>query len=120
MGAQKHQPKNDKYKKARGGSSQFLDIYCGKCNTHLCLYQKDGPGNLLRLYADRIFEPASLAEHSSAQHLSDLPTLTCSKCGQIIAHPIVYEPESRLAFRIVGAIKKQRSDGSYPPLKQQR
>lgn len=115
MGFKYHQPKNDSYRRARGGFSQFLDILCGNCHTHLCLYQKDGPGPLLRMYADRIIESAALAEYASARTLSDVPTLTCSECGQIIAYPMIYKPEERLALRIVGKIKKQRSDGSYTP-----
>ena len=48
--------KNDKFKRARGGYSRMLQISCEKCNAKICKYQKDGPGNLRRMYIDRIFE----------------------------------------------------------------
>ena len=48
--------KSDKYKKVRGGYSRLLDISCVRCGQHLCLYQKDGPGLLKRMYLDRIYE----------------------------------------------------------------
>lgn len=113
----KHDPKKDRYSKARGGNSRFLDIICSTCNSHVALYQKDGPGALLRMYLDRIFEPSALA---SLQHQSggkkDLPNLQCPKCRTLIGTPMVYELESRLAFRLVrGSFAKKNSDGTYPP-----
>ena len=41
--------KSDKYRKARGGTAHFLNIYCVRCNAFVLLYQKDGPGQVLRL-----------------------------------------------------------------------
>lgn len=113
----KHDPKKDRHSKARGSTSRFLDIFCSACNSHIALYQKDGPGALLRMYLDRIFEPSALA---ALQHQSggkkDLPNLQCPKCRAIIGTPMVYELESRLAFRMVrGSFAKKNSDGTYPP-----
>ncbi len=82
--------KNDKYKKVRGGHSRLLEIKCQKCESKLCLYQKDGPGNLRRMYADRILEPKiSLSKKD----------LTCS-CGHLVGVKIIYEKENRPAFRL--------------------
>lgn len=90
--------KNDKYKKTRGGYSRLLQISCQKCGSAICLYQKDGPGNLRRMYMDRIVEPkVSLARKD----------LTCSK-GHLIGVKIIYEKEKRPAFRLfVDSVSKK-------------
>lgn len=90
--------KNDKYKKARGGYSRFLDISCEHCGKHLFLYQKDGPGILKRMYIDRILEIDNLKPDSN---------LICPKCSTVLAVPIIYKKENRPALRLfVGAITK--------------
>jgi hypothetical protein len=90
--------KNDKYKKARGGYSRLLDISCQKCNEHICQYQKDGPGNLRRMYMDRIIDPeVSISKKD----------LSCSE-GHLLGVKIIYEKENRLAFRLfVDSVKKK-------------
>lgn len=112
-----HAFKKDKYVSARGGSSQFLDIYCSKCGQHLFLYQKDGRGSLLRSYLDRIFEPQELSVlQFKSGNKKDLPNIRCSKCSSLVGTPMVYEREKRLAFRLIhGSFVKERSDGIYPP-----
>lgn len=113
----KYVAKKDRHSKARGGNSRFLDIFCSSCNSHVALYQKDGPGALLRLYLDRIFAPAALAVLQDQDGgKKDLPNLQCPKCHALIGTPMVYELESRLAFRMVrGSFAKKNSDGTYPP-----
>jgi hypothetical protein len=109
-------PKKDRYAKKRGGASQLYDIFC-KCGKHIVLYQKDGPGRLLRMYLDRILAPEYFVrlENGSLQK-KDLPSVQCSKCQIIIGLPMVYEPENRLAFRMVhGTFFKKKSDGLFPP-----
>ena len=112
----KHTLKKDSYQKRRG-TPYFLDIFCSVCNTHIALYQKDGPGVLLRMYLDRILEPLELASLKlGSKEKKDIPGLHCPKCDALIGTPMVYEPESRLAFHMVrGAFFKKRSDGTYPP-----
>ncbi|MDP3994849.1 MAG: hypothetical protein Q8P91_03380 [bacterium] len=91
--------KNDKYKKARGGPSRFLDISCEGCQTHLFYYQKDGPGILKRMYIDRIFESDNLKLDSN---------LVCPKCNKVLAIITIYEKENRPALRLfAGAITKK-------------
>lgn len=112
----KHTPKKDKYQKSRG-AARFLNLFCSSCGTHVVLYQKDGPGSLLRLYLDRIFEPSEL---SSLQHKasskSDVPNFHCTSCKALIGTPMIYEPEDRLALRLIhGSFSKKNSDGTYPP-----
>ena len=90
--------KNDKYKKARGGYSRLLEISCQKCSSLVCKYQKDGPGNLRRMYIDRIIDPKVLINRKD---------LICSK-GHLLGVKIIYEKEKRPAFRLfVDAVIKK-------------
>lgn len=82
--------KNDKYKKVRGGYSRLLKISCQKCNDYLCLYQKDGPGNLRRMYLDRIID------HQVPITKKDF---SCSH-GHLVGIKTIYEKEDRPAFRL--------------------
>lgn len=91
--------KKDKYKKARGGYSRFLEIKCEKCNNPIAIYQKDGPGPLKRMYLDRIFSPDNLAKFQNVA-IKRVPNLICSKCKQIIGIPYLYPKEKRPAFRL--------------------
>lgn len=36
--------KNDKYLKARGGTTHMIDVSCVSCGEQILYYQKDGPG----------------------------------------------------------------------------
>jgi len=83
--------KNDRYKKIRGGYSRLLQISCQKCDSLICLYQKDGPGNLRRMYLDRISNPKV--------PIATPKNLICPK-GHILGVKIVYEKEKRPAFRL--------------------
>ncbi len=82
--------KNDKYKRVRGGYSRLLRISCQKCTSLICAYQKDGPGNLRRMYIDRIID----------QQVSlNRKDLTCPQ-GHLIGIKMIYEKEKRPAFRL--------------------
>ena len=65
--------KSDKYRKSRGGYSRFLDIYCDHCGKKVFIYQKDGLGELKRLYLDRIISDKPIKSNSS---------LECPHCGR--------------------------------------
>lgn len=82
--------KNDKYKKVGGGYSRLLSISCQKCNEYICNYQKDGPGNLRRMYIDRIID----SKVSTSQK-----DLSCSN-KHIIGIKIIYNKEKRPAYRL--------------------
>jgi ribosomal protein S27E len=111
--------KQDKYRKVRGGNAKFLDIYCSNCQSHLLLYQKDGPGNLLRLYLNRIFAPEALADlqHKiDGSKISNLHNLTCESCGNSIGIPMVHN-DGRVAYRLrIGSFFKRVSKGMYLPM----
>ena len=90
--------KNDKYRKTRGGYSRLLSISCEKCGSNICIYQKDGPGNLRRMYLDRIIDPKISLSRKD---------LSCPK-GHLLGVKIIYEKEKRPAFRMfVDAVKKK-------------
>jgi len=91
--------KKDKFKSARGGHSRLLDICCRKCENVVAIYQKDGPGNLLRLYLDRISSPENLVGLQYL-NLQDIPTLKCDQCGEHMGTPYIYLKEKRKAFRL--------------------
>ena len=94
--------KNDKYRKARGGEAHLLNIYCVPCNTLLIKYQKDGKGNLLRCYLNRIMHPPHLEKlqrQFTVTNLRDLPNLTCQSCNVVIGTPIVYM-DGRIAYKL--------------------
>ena len=91
--------KRDKFKSARGGYSRLLDISCRKCGQQVVTYQKDGPGNLRRLYLDRIFSPDQLVGLQNS-NLKDISQLKCTKCDEVLGTPYVYPKESRKAFRL--------------------
>jgi len=99
--------KNDKYKHARGGESKLLVIGCSGCGAEICLYQKDGPGLLKRLYLDRIVKSDKYFGLQN-QSLNAIPVLKCDHCGKNIGYPCIYTKEKRLAFRLVlGAFSKK-------------
>jgi hypothetical protein len=90
--------KNDRFRKSRGGYSRLLRISCEKCGAAVCDYQKDGLGNLRRMYLDRISHPkVSLSAK----------TLHCPN-RHLLGVKVIYEKERRPAFRLfVDAIVKK-------------
>lgn len=99
--------KQDEYKDARGGWSRLLNILCRKCGNRVLVYQKDGPGELRRLYFDRIFDPPAFA-HLSEKSIDNINSLKCEGCNCILGTPYIYPKENRKAFRLyVGAITKE-------------
>ncbi len=99
--------KSDKYRKARGGYSRFLNIICEQCDQRILIYQKDGPGILKRLYLDRIIAPDNLVNLQKVQ-INKVPNLECQKCKTVLGIPFMYKKERRDAFRLfAGAITKR-------------
>ena len=99
--------KTDKYRKTRGGYSRFVDVICEHCSHKVLLYQKDGPGELKRIYLDRIVAPERLVnlENNKLQYI---PELKCPKCKRALGIPYIYEKEKRKAFRLfVAAVIKK-------------
>jgi hypothetical protein len=108
--------RRDRFMSARGGTSTFYNIYCAHCRQWIMLYQKDGVGNLFRLYLDRIHAPEQLAQlRDSVGGSKKFTGLMCGKCNASVGMPMVYQREGRSAFRLIpGAIIKQKNDGMLP------
>jgi hypothetical protein len=88
---------------------KILELFCSQCDTHVLTYQKDGAGNLLKLYLDRVLEYNPLLVIDSYQQKSDMPALECPQCGQVIGVPMLDEKAHRLAYRVMrGALRKQK------------
>ncbi|OHA27180.1 MAG: hypothetical protein A3C06_03840 [Candidatus Taylorbacteria bacterium RIFCSPHIGHO2_02_FULL_46_13] len=98
--------KSDKYRKHREGYLRFLNVYYDHCEHEVLVYQKDGPGELKRLYFDRISFPENL---TLLQHLpiKKVPNLICLKCKSVLGIAYIYPKEKRVEFRLfAGAIRK--------------
>lgn len=88
----------NRFTKSRG-EPQLYKISCTSCATPVLLYQKDGPGQLLRCYIDRVHFPKNLVSKS---------TFTCIKCHTLIGTYMIYKPENRPAFRMIrGTFSKE-------------
>lgn len=115
MQTNKFKLKSDKYRKARGGYSRFLNIYCSTCKSFIFLYQKDGPGTLKRAYLDRIFAPESLSNFQNISDIKDVPTLVCSNCKSLIGTPYIFKKENRKAYLLdPTSFVKKICKGVYP------
>jgi hypothetical protein len=108
--------KKDRFSARRGGGSKLLDIFCARCNDVVIIYQKDGPGPLLRCYVDRIVYPLEYAQLHKSKEIrlvKELPKLMCNDCNALIGVPTRYKEhgEDRLAFNMIStAFKKKTSD----------
>lgn len=90
--------KNDKFRHTRGGKSRLLSLACSQCQTHFCNYQKDGPGDLKRLYLDRMLPMGNFSTKE----------IKCSDCKKLIGVQMIYEKENRPAIRLIpGALAKK-------------
>ena len=94
-------------------SSRNLDLFCSHCDSHIVLYRKEGSGNLVRLYFDRILQPESLAKLKStgkkSGKTSDLPPLVCPQCGILVGVPMVRGADHRPAYRLIkGSFKRKK------------
>lgn len=87
----------NRYTRDRGRPA-LLKLECASCGEFLVLYQKDGPGRLLRLYRDRIHYPKERSKEAK---------LVCDACGKVLGTSMTYMPEKRPAIRLVhGAVVK--------------
>ena len=104
--------KKDRFYRSRGGTTELLSITCSQCGEQICSYQKDGAGNLHRMYLDRIIESNPnlvIPDYQANLVEKDLPNLIC-KCKNKIAVPMTYIKEDRLAFRLLhGSIHKSKT-----------
>ncbi len=107
MAKQYFELKKDQYRKNRGGYSRFLNIFCDSCSAHLALYQKDGPGELKRMYLDRILAP-KIKKNKTMD-------FKCSACQKVVGTFYNYKKEDRPAIRLYqGSVIKKVGIGIYP------
>ncbi|MBN1679743.1 MAG: hypothetical protein JW966_05590 [Anaerolineae bacterium] len=108
--------KTARSRQSKSGSS-YLTVYCAACREPVLLYQKDGPGGLLRAYLDRILAPENLAALcATCDTKSDVPNLVCPACGSVLGVPMVHGSGDRLAFRLVrGRFVKRKTARVFPP-----
>lgn len=81
--------RQDEFQVARGGSSRILDITCEHCSSHVCFYQKDGPGSLRRMYVDRMIDLSP-----------DREVLVYENCHRELGLKIMWHKENRPAYRL--------------------
>jgi hypothetical protein len=87
-------------------ASRHLDIACGKCGTFIVRYRKEGSGQLIRIYLDKVLQPKSLAALKSSGRKSSLPVLACPECDLHVGYPMEHEG-NRLAYQMIkGSYKK--------------
>lgn len=92
--------KSDSYAKSRG-SPVMLMLSCAQCNNYVMMYQKDGPGPLVRCYLDRIHHPDFLMQRQDEPFDKKMaPKLECPSCQVVIGSPIIYEKENRPAYHL--------------------
>jgi hypothetical protein len=84
----------------RRGEPAMLELHCAQCNAFVMMYQKDGPGPLLRCYWDRIHGPKGLVGLQNSATPSTLKLL-CPHCSSLIGEKGLYEKEQRLVFNLV-------------------
>ncbi len=109
MKMQKFNLKKDKFREQRGGYARFLNIFCDHCRAHLALYQKDGPGELKRMYLDRILAPKIKRKKRD---------FSCSSCHRVVGTFYIYQKEKRSAIRLYqGAVFKKTGRGVYTYIK---
>lgn len=70
-------------------SKQFytFDVHCSRCNRLLYRYQKEGPGQLVKCFLDRIVK-----DHTRGD-------CTCPGCGQVFARTASFH--NRPAHKII-------------------
>ncbi len=89
-------------------ASKHLDILCGQCGCFIVRYRKEGSGQIIRLYLDKIFEPQTLARQKSNGRKSKLSVLNCPECKNPIGHPMEHQG-GRLAYRMIkGSFKRSK------------
>ncbi|NLJ79774.1 MAG: hypothetical protein GX335_01965 [Firmicutes bacterium] len=86
---------NPNYRRVRG--SRLILVSCGYCQTKIALYQKAGPGGLLRMYVERIVK--------SSVDLSTLPgALSCPNCKKQLATKVTLKRRNKEAYALIRSV----------------
>ena len=90
--------------------SRFYRIFCSRCKELVVHYRKEGSGSLIRIYLKQILEPARFKYYKYAKFKTEIPPLDCYQCEQKIGIPMIHEPGSRPAYRMIkGSFFKKES-----------
>jgi hypothetical protein len=93
--------KKDSYYRSRNSVYRKWRLICVGCQATILDYQKDGRGQLKRVYLNRILAPESLACLQDTHFVAtDLQALKCASCGELIGLPMLHW-EGRIAFRLL-------------------
>ncbi len=82
--------KNPDYRKAKGG--RRIIVMCAHCKTEIILYEKVGPGGLLRMYVDRIIESSIKLPKGG---------LFCPDCSAQLGARGVLRRNKKQAYRLI-------------------
>lgn len=81
---------NPAYKKAKG--SRRIIVACAHCKTHIALYEKVGPGGLLRIYLSRIVKSSVVLSEKG---------LFCPDCGRQLGAKGTLKRKKTEAYRLI-------------------
>lgn len=96
----------DQFYQSRWGYLRALEITCRSCGWFISYYQKDGPGNLRRMYLDRMSQ-AKLPVHWRVE-CEKLTPVRCPHCQKLLGTCYIYEKENREAIILYqDAVKKK-------------
>jgi hypothetical protein len=108
--------RQDAYRAERGGAASLVLVSCNRCRCELFLYQKDGPGPLLRCYLNRIGAAAhTVIVAVDAGSIEEIADLTCPGCAATVGTPSRYR-DGRLAHELLPdavSVETLRSEGSH-------
>ena len=79
----------------------MLDITCERCGAVVCRYQKDGPGQLRRMYVDRILAPVMVWKKDWK--------LTCGACGKWLGICAIWQKEKRPCFILFHDVVRKKT-----------
>ncbi len=87
---------SDKYTKGRGNFVKKIEIRCNNCSEYIFSYQKEGNGELEKLFFDLILDNLSVKNGTK---------LVCRKCEKLLGTRFIFGKEKRDAFKLYpGAI----------------
>lgn len=74
-------------------------LVCRACRAPVAVYKKSGSGKLIRVYLDRIEDPADWQHLKGVTDKRDLPPLKCPGCGALLGMPVI--DDGRPAWRLL-------------------
>jgi len=82
---------SDKYTKGRGKFVKKIEVRCANCSEKVFDYQKEGNGELEKLFFDLILDNLSVKNNIQ---------LVCRKCEKVLGKRFIFGKEKRDAFKL--------------------